>query len=87
MKIIFVLLASINFSAFAASRCVVEMFNSNGDPVGHMFQDRLCSTAMTQCRNLLQRLNLPRARCEVTLDLPYGSPADSCVLSALRSVS
>ena len=52
------------------ARCVVEIFSSDGEPLGHIYQESECRAAMTKCRAQLARLNAAGATCEVTLDIP-----------------
>jgi hypothetical protein len=58
------------------ARCIVEIFDRNGDPLGHIFQDRTCANAMARCKAQLSRLNSPGAKCEITLDIPGALPSD-----------
>ena len=70
MKVFFVGLMFIGFSAPSYANCIVEIFASNGDPLGFIFQERDCKTAQSKCKVQLARINRPGARCEITLDIP-----------------
>ena len=59
---------SIPLSSYA--KCVVEIMNSSGDPMGYIFQDKTCPTPMSKCKTKLATLNEPGATCEITLDIP-----------------
>jgi hypothetical protein len=59
---------SIPLTSYA--KCVVEIINSNGDPMGYIFQDKTCPTPMSNCKDKLKTLNEPGATCEITLDIP-----------------
>jgi hypothetical protein len=60
----------LSFSLPAAARCVVEIFSEDGEPMGYIYQERECRTAMSKCKTQLVRLNTPSATCEITLDIP-----------------
>lgn len=70
MKAFAVALMFISFSAVSHAKCVVEIIASNGDPLGFIFQERECRVAIAKCSQQLPRVNVPGARCEVTLDIP-----------------
>lgn len=68
-----ILAALFAFASTAHARCVVEILDTNGDPLGHVFQGDSCSQPRERCEEMLRRLRNPEARCEVTLDI--GSKA------------
>jgi len=53
----------------AQARCVVEILDNNGDPLGHVFQGDSCTEPKARCQQTLARLRNPEAKCEVTLDI------------------
>ncbi|MBY0516031.1 MAG: hypothetical protein K2P81_03920 [Bacteriovoracaceae bacterium] len=52
------------------AKCVVEIMNSSGDPLGYIFQDKTCPNPMAKCKAKLATLNDSSAKCEITLDIP-----------------
>lgn len=76
MKSLFLITICLTLSLSAHSRCIVEIFSISGDPLGHIFQDSTCSSAMAKCNSKLPSLNQPGARCEITLDIPGGRLPD-----------
>jgi hypothetical protein len=70
MKSLLLISICLAISSACYARCVVELFDSKGDPVGHIFQNDHCLQAMNQCKAQLARLNLPGAKCEITLNIP-----------------
>jgi hypothetical protein len=63
-------LALLFTSAPVFARCVVEIFSEEGEPMGYIYQENECRTAMSKCRSQLARLNSAGAVCEITLDIP-----------------
>lgn len=77
MKAFVLGLTLLSFSLPAAARCVVEIFGEEGEPMGYIFQENDCRTAMTKCKNQLARLNSAGATCEITLDIPGSIDASN----------
>lgn len=76
MKSLLLITICLTMSLSAQARCIVEIFSSSGDPLGHMFQESNCSAAMTKCQSKLSSINQLGARCEITLDIPGGRLPD-----------
>ena len=76
MKSLIIITICLTLSLSAQARCIVEIFSSSGDPLGFMFQESTCSTAMNKCQGKLTAINKPGARCEITLDIPGGRIPD-----------
>ena len=70
MKAFILSFTFLSFSLPAAARCVVEIFSEDGDPMGYVYQESECRSAMAKCKSQLLRLNIPTATCEITLDIP-----------------
>ena len=62
------------FSAAVNAKCVVEILDTQGDPLGYVFQGDTCTDPKVRCARELVRLNIVDAKCEVTLDI--GSNGD-----------
>lgn len=69
MKSILLAIVIGTFSNLSYARCVVEIVDSNGDPLGQVFQGESCTEPRARCEAQLRRLNNPEAKCEVTLDI------------------
>ena len=77
MKALVLGLTLLSFSLPAAARCVVEIFSEEGEPMGHIFQENECRSAMSKCKTQLVRINVPGATCEITLDIPGSLDASN----------
>lgn len=53
----------------AHARCVAEIIDEDGEPMGYAFQAENCDAANGRCNDHLRTLNLRGARCEVTMDI------------------
>jgi hypothetical protein len=67
----------LSFSLPAAARCVVEIFDEEGEPMGHVYQESECRSALAKCKAQLIRLNIPNSTCEITLDIPGNIDASN----------
>ncbi len=77
MKALVLGLTLLSFSLPAAARCVVEIFTEEGEPLGYIYQEADCRTAMSKCKTQLSRLNSSGATCEITLDIPGNMDASN----------
>ncbi len=76
MKIALALFSLLTLASAAQARCVVEVMDADGEPMGHVFQGETCAPIMRQCREYISRLRTPGAVCEITLDIgALSSPA------------
>ncbi len=70
----------------AYGKCVVEILDREGNPLGHVFTADRCAPAMARCESRLTRLQVRGAHCEITLDIGYpldylfpdGIPGTTC---------
>ena len=67
---------------FAASpvfaKCVVEILDKNGDPVGYApYLGDSCANPKARCEAALGRMRLLDLKCEVTLDIGSRTPNES----------
>ena len=74
MKALVLGLCLASVSAAANAKCVVEILNQGGDPLGYIYQESDCRTAMNKCKAQLPRVNVSGAKCEITLDIPGQQP-------------
>jgi len=70
MKSLILISICLTISSMSYARCVVELFDDKGDPLGFIFQNDECLTAMNLCKAQLRRLSLSGAKCEITLNIP-----------------
>lgn len=62
--------ALILVTSSALAKCVVEILDKNGDPVGYApFIAETCSGPRQRCEAQLAQINQPELKCEVTLDI------------------
>lgn len=64
---LFSALCLVSISAYA--RCVVEILDSQSEPLGYVFQGDTCTEPKARCEQKLRTLNNPDAHCEVTMDI------------------
>ncbi len=78
MKTALLLFSFLTLASAAHARCVVEIMDAEGEPLGHVFQGETCAPVMRQCREYLQKLRTTGAVCEITLDIgALSSPASN----------
>lgn len=70
MKSLLLISICLTISSMSHARCVVELFDDKGDPMGFIFQNDECLSAMNLCKAQSRRLNLHGAKCEITLNIP-----------------
>lgn len=69
MKSLLLAVLFCTFSSYADAKCVVEILDTAGDPLGYVFQGESCADPKARCLRELARINKPDAKCEVTLDI------------------